>query len=106
MELQYTFEDFLKAIWKDNTAEEAIHLWKWQITNYPDAAKHYLDSIAIILQFPPDNFIEIAQENGWIFLDHEDKEGNIIPYTFAEYIAWFQEMNRTFKGIYDEYRGA
>lgn len=102
MEFNHTFIDFLKAIWKDNTPEEALHLWKWHIANYPETVKKYLDSIALTLQSPPDNFIEIVNENGWIFLEHEDKEGNIIPYTFTEYAEWFQEMYDRFKKIREE----
>lgn len=102
MEYHQTFIDFLKAVWKDNTPEEAFHLWKWHISNYPETAKKFLDSIALTLQSPPDDFIETVQENGWIFLEHEDQEGNTTPYTFREYVEWFQEMYDRFKKTLEE----
>lgn len=92
MEYHQTFIEFLKAIWKDNTPEEALHLWKWHNSNYPETAKDFLNSIDLTLQSPPDNFVEIVQENGWVFLAHEEEDGGIIPYTHGEYVEWFQEM--------------
>lgn len=97
MEYHQTFIEFLKAIWKDNTPEEALHLWKWHISNYPETAKNFLNSIDLILQSPPDNFVEIVQENGWVFLAHEEEDGDIIHYTHGEYVEWFQEMYDRFK---------
>ncbi|MBO9702164.1 MAG: hypothetical protein J7604_18285 [Sporocytophaga sp.] len=102
MDTNNQFIKFLKEIWKDNTPEEAVNLWKWRINNYPEVAKGFLDSIQHILNSPPDNFIEIVRENGWIYLDHEDSEGNITSFSSEEYLEWFHKMNDQFKKIYEE----
>lgn len=106
MESYDNFIKFLKEIWKDNTPEEAVNLWKWRITNYPNAAKDFLNSMEKTLNAPPDNFIEIVQKNGWIFLNHEDSEGNIVPFTREEYLEWFHEIYEEFKKIYEEIMSA
>jgi hypothetical protein len=102
MNTSYNFVKFLKEIWKDNTPEEAVKLWKWRIHNYPQAAKAFLEAIEQTLAAPPDNFIEVVQDNGWIFLTHDDKEGNSTPFSLQEYLEWFQKMEEQFKAIYEE----
>ncbi len=94
------FIDFLQTIWKDSTPEDAMHLWKWRVTNYPEVAKKYLDAIAAVVASPPENFVELAKEQGWIILQHEDEQGNIIPYTREEYIAWFEAIHQQFQEVY------
>lgn len=94
------FCEFLRGFWMDNTSEEAMFQWKEHVREFPWYADDALYCINEIIMSPPDNLIELVQQNGWLYLDHETYN-EIIPYTFKEYINWIKQMKDEFQEIYN-----
>lgn len=93
------FGDFLQGTWMDNTPEEALCLWKlklYQPTSYAADALYALD---YVIAKPPHDLIERLQQNGWIYLSHEDDPDEPL-YTFDEHLQWLKNMNQQYRQLY------
>ncbi len=83
--------EVLKAIWMDNTPEDVKKLWKFRVASggrFPGEALECLDRV---VQNPPCDLVELLQENGWVFLVHQEG-GEEHPFTFDEHVEWLRQQ--------------
>lgn len=80
------FREILKAVWMDNTPEEALALWKTRAAAGGTFARDALECLDHITTNPPPDLIVLMQENGWLYLTHEDET----PLDFDEHVAWLR----------------
>ncbi len=66
--------EVLKAIWMDNTPDEVIALWKARIAAGGQFPKKALECLEQVVQHPPLDLVTLLQENGWVFLVHQEGE--------------------------------
>ena len=96
-----TFIDFLRAIWMDNTDEEALFQWKKSVDQSPLYAEDALYCIDAVIANPPENLVEIMENQGWIILSRNYDQPDERPYTDEEYYEWLKQMRDEFRAIYD-----
>ena len=97
-----TFIDFLQIIWMDNTPEEALSQWKRTVKNSPSYADDALYCIDVVIAKPPENLVEIMENEGWLILYHNCEQPDERPYTDEEYYEWLKQMRDEFRAIYNQ----
>lgn len=98
------FRQFLRAIWMDNTEEEAEEQWRQKVTFFSDYADDALFCLDWVVANPPDNLPDILVDDGWIALyrESDDPQAEIEDFTFDETVEWLRDMTDHFKEIYEE----
>lgn len=97
------FREFLRAIWMDNTEEEALRQWQVKVDQFPWWADDALFSLDWVIANPPKNLVDLMQEHGWLLLHHEpDSSGDEREYSREEYLGWLKEMTERFRRIYEK----
>jgi len=93
------FRDFLRDIWQDNTEDEARRQWQVKVDNFPWWAEDALYCMDWVYAHPPDNLVELIQQDGWITLETDD-ELTAEPDRQA-YLAWLDRIRREFRKTFD-----
>jgi hypothetical protein len=97
-----TFTELLRAIWMDNTDEEALFQWKTTVEQSPLYAKDALYCIDAVIANPPENLVEILENEGWLILSYNYDQPDERPYTDEEYYEWLKQMRDEFRAVYNK----
>jgi hypothetical protein len=95
------FKNFLQRIWMDNTEEEALFQWKQLVKGSPSYVEDALYCIDAVIANPPENLVEILENEGWLILYYNDDQPDERPYTDEEYYEWLKQMRDEFRAIYN-----
>ena len=95
------FQQFLCDIWMDNTEEEAMDQWEVKVKQGPWYAEDALYCMDAVIANPPENLVEILENEGWIILYHNCDQPDERPYTDEEHYEWLKQMRDEFRAIYD-----
>jgi hypothetical protein len=99
------FREILRHYWMDNTPEEAMRLWRTTLRDAPLYAADVLNCFYLILQNPPEDLVELMQQNGWVMLFHEDDNGTLTPQSREEYLAWLRNVHAEWSDAYQKTLG-
>ncbi len=91
----------LKAIWMDNTPDEVIALWKARIEAGGQFPRQALECLEGVIVHPPADLVKLLQENGWIFLTHEEGSKEW-PFSFDEHVEWLRHQVGALRRIFQE----
>ncbi len=68
-----------------------MKLWEFRVAaggQFPGKALECLDRI---LQHPPLDLVELLQENGWVFLVHQEGDQES-PFNYDEHVEWLRQQ--------------
>ena len=98
------FREILRHYWMDNTPEEAMRLWRTTLRDMPWYAADVLNCFYSILREPPEELVDLMQQNGWVMLFHETETG-LVPKSRDEYLEWLRAVHEEWSEVYRETLG-
>ncbi len=75
----------------DNTPDEVIALWKHRVAAGGEFPRKALECLEQVVQNPPPDLVKLLQENGWVFLVHQQGQEEF-PFTFDEHVEWLRQQ--------------
>ena len=93
------FRALIRALFADNTEEEALALWRYDVENRPQQARETLAVLDAILADPPPDLVELMENDGWIHLVHRPDEWTATPYSHDEYVAWLRDITARMRAV-------
>jgi hypothetical protein len=89
----------LGNFWLYRTEEDALKQWGTYVQESSLQARVLLKNLDVLCNDPPKNLPEILQDDGWIYLYHEE---NWILYSLSEHVEWLTHKTAQLRGIYEE----
>ena len=89
-------------VFTDNTLDEAVALFKAYAEGGGSFAGDALACLDAVLAAPPPDLPQQMKEHGWLELVRETEDGDEIPLTFDEHVAWLRAATERFRGVVRE----
>jgi hypothetical protein len=98
------FREILRHYWMDNTPEEAMRLWRTTLRDAPWYAVDILNCFYTVLHEPPEDLVDLMQQNGWVMLFDETDTG-LVSKPRDEYLDWLRAVHEEWSEVYRETLG-
>lgn len=84
------FERLLREFFMNRDPDQTLRKWQTVIEENRWYTEDVIECMTTVLANPPENLVDIIQENGWVMLPRSD--GSSYEAYHGLYLAWLQEQ--------------